>query len=121
MTRPSVYITISLVFMNLFTGALMATGVAQHVGVDVAVGGDQTVDQSTSDATDLQSSAGVGDTLFAMYHATSTGIASVFSILPAFSMLRRAGVPSVWVGILVQVTGFIIGIDIAAYLKGFNL
>lgn len=121
MTRPSIYITIAFVAMNIFAGIIGATGIAGQLGVDTAVGGDETVDSVTSEADSARSSAGVGDTLFALYHSTAVGLAGVLNILPAFSMLSRVGVPAVWVDGFAAIGTLIIGIDIVAFLKGFDL
>lgn len=121
MTRPSVYITIAFVAMNLFAGIIGATGVADHIGVDHAVGGDETVDSVTEQAEASRSSAGVGDTLFALYHSTAVGLSGILNILPAFAMLGRVGVPAVWVAAFAQLGTLIVGIDILAFLKGYDL
>lgn len=121
MTRPSIYITISFVAMNILAGIMGATGVASHIGVDHTVGSGDTIDSVTDQAETSRSSAGVGDTLFALYHSTAVGLSGILNILPAFNMLNRVGVPAVWVAGLTQIGTLIIGIDVVAFLKGYDL
>ena len=121
MTRPSIYITIAFVAMNLLAGIMGATGVSAHLNVNHQVGADQTVDSVTDQASSSKTSAGVGDTLIALYHSTAIGLSGILNILPAFAMLQRVGVPAVWIGAFTQIATLIIGIDIVAFIKGYNL
>lgn len=121
MTRPSVYITIAFISMNVLAGIMGATGVSAHLGVDHNVGSDDTVDSISQNASSTSSASGAGESLLALYHSTATGLTGILNILPALAMLRRVGVPGAWVGAFVQICTVIIGIDVVAFLKGYNL
>lgn len=121
MSRPTVYVVIFMVALNAFAGMIVGAGVDDTIGIDAHIGGDETINSVQSAANDPESGTGAGSTLFGMYHTVTQIVGRIFSILPAFNMLGRAGVPWFIIGFFTEVMGVIIGIDTVAFLRGYDL
>jgi hypothetical protein len=109
--------------LSVFSGLLVQTGAAATMGINPAVGGEDKVDQATSQAEGFKSGAPTGSTLFGMYNVV-TGVVSTLTLpvtgLP--NMLELAGTPEPITNRVVKpILMVIYGLGIASFLRGFSL
>lgn len=123
MARPITILMFSFLFLNLWAGVLMSTGVAQTIGVDTAVGGDDALDTTRDRADDVESGAPTGSTLFGMYNVLAGGVAALTTITTAGpTMLQQAGVvPPVLGTMLKTIFSVVIAVGIISFLRGWDL
>jgi hypothetical protein len=121
-SKPVTLLMIFFVSVNLLAGAMMMTGIADMLGLDANVGGDEAVAERTdSDAVETGTSS--GDTLFGLRNVISGQLADFFGVIfPGLAMLQRAGVPS-WItgGILGPLFSLWIPIGLVAIVRGWNV
>jgi hypothetical protein len=121
-SKPVTLLMVFFVAFNLFAGAMLTTGVADMLGLDATVGGDDAVDSRTSN-TNVETGTSSGDTLFGLRNVVGGQIADLFGVIfPGLSMLERAGMPS-WItgGILGPLFSLWIPIGLLAIVRGWNV
>lgn len=109
--------------LSVFSGLLVQTGAAATMGISPSVGGQDEVDQATSQAEGFKSGAPTGSTLFGMYNVVS-GVYSTLALpvtgLP--NMLKLAGTPAPITNRIIQpILVVIYALGVASFLRGFNL
>lgn len=127
MGRPLTALVIFFVSLNLFSGAIMTTGVDDMLGINADVGGDKAVDDAT--AAEADPGSGFGATLFDMFNQLAGQLSGFFhAIMPGLNMLHRLGVPAyitgdgeTTAGILGPLFSIIIFVDLVSFLKGWGL
>jgi len=114
--------TILLMFLNAGPGLLIASGVAEDMGIDPAVSGSDSIDAANQDVRDIQASGGFGDTLFSLYTTVTGPLRAVMGIVLAGPlMLISAGVPGWLVDFIFVPQYLIVGGTIIYVLAGRRL
>jgi len=124
MSRPITTLTIFFLVMNLWSTALIQTGAAGDMGIDVNVGGDQALENTTNQADSVSSGAPTGQTLFGMYNVLSTGLTAITSITTAGpTMLAQAAPAFAPIAniILKPLFAVVIAIGVISFLRGWDL
>lgn len=122
MSRPTTTLLVFFMVLNLFSAALMSTGVASSIGIETNVQGSDEVNQTVENATNIEAGSPTGSTLFGMYNALAGTLEAMVDIVTAGpTLLNQAGVPSVITGMLAPIFFVIIGIDILSFYKGWSL
>jgi hypothetical protein len=129
MARPVTLAVVFFLALNLFSGVLMSTGAAATLGISAEVGGDQATDklrdkttQSEGDGGGLPTGSPSDGTLFGLYNVIGGFLAGIFQfIFPGLNMLSRAGVPDYIIGMLGTIFSLLITIDIAAFVRGYEI
>jgi hypothetical protein len=123
MARPVTLLVVFFVSLNLLSGAMLSTGVADMLGIDANVGEDDAVSERVSNAESVSSGTSTGSTLFGMYNVLSEQLSAFFGVIfPGLRMLERAGVPQVITGgILGPLFSIFIFVGIASFLRGWSL
>jgi hypothetical protein len=110
MTRVSTTILIALLLMNGTVGIMEASGLSEDLGVNLAPGVSETMDEMVTNARDaINPSSGFGETLFSLFISgvklLETFMVGVFA---APSMLINLGFPA-WFVIPVTSPLYVIG------------
>jgi len=136
MARPVTALVVFFAAFNLAALMLQASGVAAAIGLNAGIAQECPVDNPTQaqinqySACQLQESTqdvptgpGTGSTLLGLYNLVGGFASTLYDfVYPGLNLLNRAGVP-LWftdrfVGDLMSV---LIGIDIAAFVRGYEL
>ena len=123
MARPITQLAIFFLAFNLFSGFVMATGLGAMVGVETSVGGDQAVENATSQAEEYQTGAPTGSTLFGMYNVLSIGLSTLTAPITAGpTMLSQVGMPSALKNmVLIPIISVVYAIGILSFTRGWGL
>lgn len=121
--RPITLLMFTFLFMNLWAGVLMQSGVASTIGIETNVGGDEKVNESLNRADDVATGSPTGSTLFGMYNVLATVLSTLNSITTAGPiMLERAGLlPGVLGTLLKNLFRVVIAVGIVSFLRGWGL
>lgn len=120
MARPVTTLVVFFVCLNLWGNILIASGMDEQMGIDTNVGGDQLVNNISSE--NIPSTTGIGATLFGLYNMLVNFINGVFGFATAgISMLSAAGVPSMYTNMLKTLFGVLILIDVVSFYRGWGL
>lgn len=123
MARPVTLAVVFFLALNLFSGVLIGTGAADTLGISAEVGGDQATDelQGKSDS-GLPTGSPSDGTLFGLYNVVGGFLSGIFEfVFPGLNMLGRAGVPGWITGMLGTIFSLLITIDIAAFVRGYEI
>lgn len=111
--------TILLLFLNAGPALLAQSGVAEDMGIDPSVSGDETVEQANEDMSQIEASGGALDTLFTLYQSVTSPVRAVMDVVFAGpTMLISAGLPAWVVGFVFTPMYLITGGAIIYVLAG---
>lgn len=114
--------TIILMFLNAGPGMLVASGVANDMGITPAVSGDQAIGDANTAMQNVEVSGGFASTLFAVYTSVTGPVRAVMGILFGGPiMLISAGVPGWLVDFMFAPQYVIVGGTIIFVLSGRRL
>lgn len=124
MARPVTLAVVFFLALNVFAGVLMSTGAAATLGISAEVGGDQAtqkLNQNTQGG--LPTGSPSDGTLFGLYNVVGGVLSSIYDfVFPGLNMLNRVGVPA-WLTdrILGDIFSLLITIDVAAFIRGYEI
>lgn len=123
MARPVTALVVFFLAANLFMGLIASMGIAAMLGIGAQVGGDAATNSLNSQTNDVPTGTGTGSTLFGMYNVLGGFLSGIYDYLfPGLNMLNRAGVPvAITDRFLGDLFSLLIVIDIAAYVRGYNI
>lgn len=123
MARPVTTLVVFFLAFQLFALMLASTGAAAAIGLDVTIGEQAATQQLTAQTNDVPTGSPTGGTLFGMYNVLGGFMSSVYSyVFPGLRMLNRVGVPLyITDRFLGDIFTLLIAIDIAAYVRGYDL
>jgi hypothetical protein len=123
MARPVTLAVVFFLALNLFSGVLIGTGAADTLGISAEVGGDQATDELEQKSGDGIPTGSPSDgTLFGLYNVIGGFLGGIFEyVFPGLNMLGRAGVPDYITGMLGTIFSLLITIDIAAFVRGYEI
>lgn len=123
MARPVTLAVVFFLSLNLFAGLLMSTGAAATLGISAEVGGDDAREELEGDTqSGLPTGSPSDGTLFGLYNVIGGFLSGVFNfVFPGLNMLNRAGVPSFLTNMLGSIFSLLIVIDIAAFVRGYEV
>lgn len=134
MARPVTTAVVFFFAVNLFALMLTGTGLAATMGVDASISeacpDNPTQEQinsnpncSLQDTTDdVPTGPGTGSTLIGLYNIVGGFASDVYGyIFPAIGMLQRAGTPQPITNLLGTMFGLLIAIDVASFIRGYDL
>lgn len=123
MARPVTLAVVFFLALNLFSGVLIGTGAADTLGISAEVGGDQATDRLEGKSGDGIPTGSPSDgTLFGLYNVIGGFLGGIFEyVFPGLNMLGRAGVPDYITGMLGTIFSLLITIDIAAFVRGYEI
>lgn len=91
----AITIVVFMIFLNAVPGVLMASGVAQDMGIDPAISGGENIQNANQAMKGVQVSGGFASTLFALYTSVTGPIKTLLSVLMGGEiMFLTLGVPS---------------------------
>lgn len=117
--RISFQLVLVLVLLNSAAGVLTASGVADDMGIQPAVGGDDKVASAQSSADSIEAGGGLGQTLFALFTSIAQTFEGVYNVVfygPV--MLANLGIPGWATNMFSAITTLIVGADAAYLLTG---
>lgn len=95
MSRITTTIVVVMLLTNGGVTAMESSGLADDLGVTLAPGIDQTMDDLTNDVEEFRTSEGLGDTLFALFASAGNVMEIIISgAFAAPSMLLNLGFPT---------------------------
>jgi|GEM_PF-4631557 len=103
MARPSLYIAIFLILMNLTAGALAGSGAYEDWGTGIDPGGDAAVQAANESAENVRAQGeGTAQTLFTLFVSVTSGFidALILGIAGGPVMLANLGFPT-WLTTLI--------------------
>jgi hypothetical protein len=123
MARPVTLAVVFFLALNLFSGVLIGTGAADTLGISAEVGGDQATDELEGKSGDGIPTGSPSDgTLFGLYNVIGGFLGGIFEfVFPGLNMLGRAGVPEYITTMLGTIFSLLITIDIAAFVRGYEI
>lgn len=121
MARITVLLVIFLVAFNGGAAMMQEAGIDEMWDGNAEVGGDEAVAGIEKSADDPNTGTGAGETLFGLYNVLGNVLGGIFNVMPLFDMLIRAGVPQAVLTPFQSVIVVIMGVDIIAFVRGFNL
>lgn len=128
MARPVTTLALFFISLSLFSGMLQGTGIADTLHLNQRTGQDAAVNDVQNQASNIQTGAPTGSTLFGMYNVLNKQLASILGVFnPGLRMLYNAGVPGflvggpAQVGLLPPIATFIKAIGILSFLRGWDL
>jgi len=130
MARPVTLAVVFFLALNLFSGVLIGTGAADTLGISAEVGGDQATDElrdktthsGNDDDGGLPTGSPSDGTLFGLYNVIGGFLGGIFEfVFPGLNMLGRAGVPEYITTMLGTIFSLLITIDIAAFVRGYEI
>lgn len=111
--------TILLMFLNAGPALLSASGVAEDLGINPSISGDQTVEEANEDIRSVEPTGGFAGTLFQLYNSVTQPVKTVLNIVTAGpTMLISVGVPAWLVGFIFVPQYMIVGGTIIYVLAG---
>lgn len=116
----AINMTIILFFLNAGPAALQASGVAQDMGIDPSVSGDDAIGEA-NEAMQNETAAqgGFGGTLFGLFTAVTQPVTTVMDVITAGpNMLISAGVPTWLVAFVFAPQYLIVGGTVIYVLAG---
>lgn len=124
MARPISLLIVFFLTLNLFSGVLITTGVAETMGLggQVEIGGDEASEDVQNETENVSTGAPTGSTLFGMYNVLAGTLSTIRKI--AFAgpiMLNNAGVPGAITGMFEIIIGVIYSLGLISFLRGFGL
>jgi len=91
----AINVTVLLMFLNGAPNLLIASGVAEDLGIDPSVQGGEDIAAANDAMSNIQASGGLGQTLFQLYTSVTGPVQSVLGILfGGWIMLSSIGIPS---------------------------
>lgn len=117
--RPTIQIVIFLVLLNLAAGLITASGLGAALAINPEVGGDQAVESSQENASQVEPSQGRLDTLFSLFTSTAGTMNDIFKLVfygPV--MLSNIGIPAFITNFLFGAAGIVVAVDVIHYLAG---
>lgn len=117
--RISLQLVLILVLLNSAAGAFVASGVADDMGVQPSVGGDDKIEAGNESASQVNVSSGTGDTLFSLFSSIGGVFEAVYNVVffgP--QMLANLGIPGWATTMFNSIVTFIVGADAAYLLTG---
>jgi len=136
MARPVTTLVVFFVAFNLFSVALTASGVASAVGLSASYGQSCPVDNPTQEqinsipacelqdnTDDVPTGPGTGSTLLGLYNLVGGFASAIYDfIFPGLNLLNYAGVPTfITDRLLGDMISLLIAIDVAAFIRGYEL
>lgn len=120
--RVSVYIVMFILFTNAGAAALQSTDAADTIGVDPAEGSDEQINAAKDAARSPDPGNGVGGTLFGLYNSIAGLLETIFNLIfPAAAMFKSTPIPDFAVNYAYTAMPIIVGLDVAAYFRGWSL
>lgn len=120
--RPSTLVLIFLVFLNAASGAFVASGGAEDMGIQPDPGGSKEVEAANQSAGSLNSTGGFGSTLFGSFVSVASWFQKLIgAVFAAPSMFSALGLPGWLVNFIFAPMYIIAAIDIAYILIGRRL
>ena len=112
--RISTNIVLFLVLMNATSGFLVATGVANDLGIAPLAGGSEQVESVNGAAKDVSPGGGAGGTLFGLFVSAAGTIKDILVMATVGGplILANAGLPAALVGLLFAPMYVIVGADL---------
>lgn len=117
MSKASIYIVIFLISVNAGAVMLMSTGVAGDLGVSPSQDRTGRLSQAESTAEDYSASSSGGSTLFGLYGSLASTLDTIFNVVPAVGMVKRAGVPDFYANFAFTFLTMIPAFDLIAFLR----
>lgn len=122
MARPTTVLVIFFISFNLLAGMMMAQGIDTMLGIDTEVGTDDRIEEANEETERVNTGSSLGDTLFGMYNTLANGIGTIYDVVFAGPvLLERAGIPGYIAKFMAGVFTFVVAIDVASFIRGFNL
>lgn len=118
----AINVTVLLMFLNAGPNMLVASGVAEDMGIAPTVSGDQPIEDANTAMQNVEVSGGFASTLFALYTSVTGPVRAVMGILFGGPiMLISAGVPGWLVSFMFAPQYLIVGATIIFVLSGRRL
>lgn len=117
--RPSIQIVTFLILLNLAAGMITASGLGAALSVNPEVGADDQVAAANDNASQVEPSQGLRDTLFSLYSSTAGTMTAIFRLIfygPV--MLQNLGVPAFITTFVFGGASVIVAADVIHYLTG---
>jgi len=123
MARPVTLLVVFFLSLNIFAGVLGSTGAAATLGIDAELGEDDARQQLAEQTGELPTGSPSDGTLFGLYNVIGGFLSRIYDfIFPGLRMLNRAGVPVfITDRLLGDVFSLLITIDIAAFVRGYEI
>jgi len=127
MARPVTLLVIFFLSLNLVSGAFMAQGLDDFLGINAELGEDKETEQFKENVSgdsdgDLPTGSPSDGTLFGLYNVIGGFLSGLYSyVFPGLRMLGRAGVPTFITNMMGTIFSLLIVIDIAAFVRGYEI
>jgi len=128
MARPITLLAFFFLSLSVFSTLLTGTGVAETLGLNERVGGEDAADDIRSETESVETGAPTGSTLFGSYNVLASKINDLLGIInPGLRMLYNAGVPASIVGgpqtigALPVLVSFVKIIGLISFFRGWGL
>lgn len=91
----AINVTVLLMFINGAPNLLLASGVADDMGIDPSVQGDETIAGANQAMSNIEPSGGFAGTLFQLYNSVTGPVKAMMEILfGGWLILTSVGLPS---------------------------
>lgn len=118
----AINVTVLLMFVNGAPNLLIASGVAEDMGIDPSVSGDQAIGNANEELQDIEVSGGFASTLFALYASVTGPVKVLLEIIAGGPIiLASVGVPGWLLDFVFLPQYLIIGGTIIYVLAGRRL
>lgn len=115
-------LAIFFLLINLSTGMVMGSPIAEDLGIQTTVGGDERIEEAKDEADKVEAGNAGDSTLFGLYNTVTSGVSTIINVVTAGPlMLNQLGVPGAITGMLQVVIGIIYALGVASFLRGFNI
>ncbi len=130
MARPVTLLVVFFLALNLLGGVFIAQDVDDFLGINAELGEDEETeklqekigDSDNQDEDGLPTGSPSDGTLFGLYNVIGGFLSGLYGyIFPGLQMLNRAGVPSYLTNMMGTIFGLLIVIDIAAFVRGYEI
>lgn len=118
----AITIVVFMIFLNAAPGVMMASGVAEDMGIDPSVSGGDNINAANDDMEDVRVSGGLAQTLFTLYTSVTGPVGTLLGVLiGAELMFMSLGVPEWLVTFLFAPKWIIFGGTLIYVLAGRRL
>lgn len=118
----AINVTVLLMFVNGAPNLLIASGVAEDMGIDPSVSGDQPIGNANEELQDIEVSGGFASTLFALYASVTGPVKVLLEVIAGGPIiLASVGVPGWLLDFVFLPQYLIIGGTIIYVLAGRRL
>lgn len=115
-------IVVFAIFLNAVPNLMLAAGVADDMGIDPSISGDNRVESANQAANSIEPTGGFGDTLFTLYTSLGGTLQTIMEVLfGAELMFISLGIPDWIVGFLFAPKFIIFGGALIYVLAGRRL